>query len=181
MASSFDHHFDRRRARRGFTLTEILVALGLFMIGSVGVLAVFGAGAMSARDAVDTVDAATLLDSVLEDIRATFHDEPKYHPADSEIEGIPDLLLQANGGEMPARAMDIVLPSGWPGHAEIDSVRSTPRLAKRMTYSIFFEALPNTLDPATGRPTCVMAHVTVYWLRASSVFSRTGSIVLTLP
>ena len=177
--SAVRHH----SSSRGFTLTEILVAMGLFMIGAVGVLAVFGAGTMAARDAVDTVDSAALLDSILEDIRATFHDEPKYWVADfpGEIEGVPESLLDANNGELPSRAMDIKLPGGWPGVHEIDAVRSSPRLAKGMTYSIFYEALPNTLDPATGRPTCVMCHVTVYWLRAGRVFSRAGSIVLTLP
>lgn len=54
----------RRRARRGFTLIEILIALVVLFIGIVGIIALFPIGIKSTKESVQDTNAALIAESV---------------------------------------------------------------------------------------------------------------------
>jgi len=60
----------RRGAPHGFSLLEIIVALGIFMIGAASVFALFAAGAGAHRRAVDRANAARAADSIFAELEA---------------------------------------------------------------------------------------------------------------
>lgn len=60
----------RRRARAGFTLLEIIVALGVLAVGATAAFSLLVAGAASGRRAEHEVNAALLAETVLDDVRA---------------------------------------------------------------------------------------------------------------
>lgn len=167
--------------RRGFSLTEVLVAMGLFTVGMVGIIALFGAAGMTARQAIDTTDAAVLLDSVMEDIDAHFlvRYRPENYP--TEIEGYPEALIAANNGSIPDSPGSIAIPPGWPGYSDVQALTGRGSLAEPMTYVVYFEPLPNTADPVTGRPQCVLARVIVFWTRNARSNSLRGEKIILLP
>ncbi len=170
----------------GFTLTEVLVALGLFTIGMVGIVALFGAAGMTARQAMDTTDASVLLDSILEDLDAHF--EARYLPVDynaggseRNVEGYPEALLTANNGAIPENPAQIAIPPGWPGFNDVQALTGRVSLKEPMTYTIYFEPLPNTVGPNSATPQCVLAHVTVYWTRNGKTLRLDAEKVILLP
>lgn len=61
------------RARRGFTLVEVMVALGVLAVGIGGVLAMFAAAASTHRRALNETITAIIADSVLAEQRARFN------------------------------------------------------------------------------------------------------------
>ncbi len=71
------------RARSGFTLIEILVALGIFVVGMISIVGLLVAGTGAHRDALVETDVTFLVDSIL-----------------AEIEGAPDFVY---GGPLQNR------------------------------------------------------------------------------
>ena len=61
------------RGRGGFTLVEILVALGVLTLGIGGVLAIFTAAAATHRQALDETVTSIIADSVIAEQRAAFN------------------------------------------------------------------------------------------------------------
>ncbi len=61
------------RAARGFSLIEVLVAMGVLVVGIVGVLALFAAAADAHRRALEETTAAIIADSVIAEQRAAFN------------------------------------------------------------------------------------------------------------
>jgi len=79
----------RRAARGGFTLLEVIVALGIFAIGATAAFALLVAASAAGRRAEHQVDAALIAETVLNDIRADMSiqlddlaDYPRADPAD---------------------------------------------------------------------------------------------------
>lgn len=60
----------RRVGQRGFSLLEIIVALGIFMVGAASVFALFAAGAGAHKRAVDRANAARAADSIFAELEA---------------------------------------------------------------------------------------------------------------
>ncbi len=54
----------------GFTLVEVLVAVGIFMLGMLGILALYGSAARSGRLAADETNAALLAQTVVAELRS---------------------------------------------------------------------------------------------------------------
>jgi len=54
----------------GFTLTEVLVAMGLLAIGMAGILSLFSAAVTLQREATERMDVALLLPGVMGEVRA---------------------------------------------------------------------------------------------------------------
>lgn len=84
-----------QRARRGFTLIEILMALSILLLGVVGVYAIFAVGLVNHKRAVDNTTAAVMAGSIFDDIAANY--DTYYF--DRNRNGRPDLSedLNANG------------------------------------------------------------------------------------
>lgn len=59
----------RRRRNQGFTLLEIIVALGVLAIGATAAFSLFVAGAASGRRAEHEVNAALIAETVIDDLR----------------------------------------------------------------------------------------------------------------
>jgi len=59
-----------KRADSGFTLTEVLVAMGLLAIGMAGVLSLFSAAVTLQRESATRMDVALLLPGVMAEVRA---------------------------------------------------------------------------------------------------------------
>lgn len=59
----------RRTRRQGFTLLEIIVALGVLAIGATAAFSLFVAGAASGRRAEHEVNAALIAETVIDDLR----------------------------------------------------------------------------------------------------------------
>lgn len=78
------------RDRCGFTLVEILIAVAIFSLGMMGILAVFGAATESHRRAVDGAEAAMIASSVASEARARFRGAGSLVPViDAKVEGKP--------------------------------------------------------------------------------------------
>ena len=58
------------RDQEGFTLVEVLVAVCIFMLGILGVIALFGSAAKSGRQAADETNAALLAQTVVAELRS---------------------------------------------------------------------------------------------------------------
>lgn len=170
---------------RGFTLVEILVALGVFALGITGVFALFGTATFTAQQAFDTTEAEALLDSVCAELEMI---PQRYRPEDlMRPESRPEALLRANGGEIDAnRPQDIALPVNWPGaveRREAREVSGSPRRPAdsrtgRMTYDIVITPLTATVDPASGLPQCSIATVTICWQRVGRAISLEREVVV---
>jgi prepilin-type N-terminal cleavage/methylation domain-containing protein len=61
-------------ARRGFTLVEVLIAVGVFTVAFGGVFAVLAAGAESRRRAEDGTEASLIATSLVAEARARFRE-----------------------------------------------------------------------------------------------------------
>jgi len=79
--------------RRGFTLTEIILAFSVLLAGTVGIYALFAVGIVSHKRAVDRTDAALLAGSIFDDIAANY--DVFYY--DDNNNGRPDLSEDRNG------------------------------------------------------------------------------------
>ena len=58
------------RGAGGFTLTEVLVAMGLLAIGMTGILSLYGAAITLQRESTERMDVALLLPGVMEEVRS---------------------------------------------------------------------------------------------------------------
>ncbi|MCC6464558.1 MAG: prepilin-type N-terminal cleavage/methylation domain-containing protein [Planctomycetes bacterium] len=85
------------RRNRGFTLLEIMIAFSILLAGVVGVYAVFAAGLVAHKRAVDNTTAAVLAGSLFDDIAANY--DVWYY--DRDHDGTPDLGEDGNNNGTP--------------------------------------------------------------------------------
>lgn len=170
---------------KGFTLIEIMVAMFVLTVGMLGVLALFLAGSAMGQDAVDMTEAATLLDSLLSDIAANY--QVKYALPSGYTRGYPKAYLDANNGKVPENPFAARIPEGWagtagdanhPGFSNSTNRNQTGLLRNGVTYVIYYVPLPNTRHFYTNEIQCVLAEVTIYWLRQGQVFELDGEQVV---
>lgn len=69
-----------QRARRGFTLLEVIIAVGIFAAAFAGVFAVLAAGAESRRRAEDGTEAAVIATGLVAEARARFRQSGSLRP-----------------------------------------------------------------------------------------------------
>jgi len=72
MIRNHAHRVSPRTARAGFTLTEVVLALGIIAIAFVGVLGLLPAGLQASRQAADS----TVVGAVLEDVHNRLQGQP---------------------------------------------------------------------------------------------------------
>lgn len=138
-----------RNRQRGLTLTEILVAMAIFMIGSVGIMALFAAAGQRSAQAEDRLQAALLLDSVCDDLDVAYN--TRYALPRQQQAGHPQAYLTANGGVAPPNPLVAITPADWPQPPSV-----------RYNYTIYLEPLPNA-------PGAVLATVTIYYGRGGNM------------
>lgn len=95
-----------RRRERGFTLIEILVAIGILAVGITAVLFLFAMGARSHRRATLRTQAALLAEAVVNRLQAEF-------PEAAE----PENLVNASDPDFPGFTYDVTF-SRLPDNAE---------------------------------------------------------------
>jgi Tfp pilus assembly protein PilV len=76
------------RSRRGFSLLEVVVAMGVLAMGIGGVMALFVAAAAAHQQAVTETTAAVIADSVIAEQRAAF-DRNRYGAGPVEVREQP--------------------------------------------------------------------------------------------
>lgn len=81
-----------RRAHKGFTLIEILMAMTILLVGCVSVYAVFAVGLVSHKRAIDNATAGVLASSLFDDIAANY--DAFYY--DRNFNGRPDMSEDRN-------------------------------------------------------------------------------------
>lgn len=79
--------------RRGFTLIEVMVALGVLVIGVTGILAIFAAAASTHRRALEETTAAIIAGSVIAEQRAAFVRNKFGEPVAIKEEPVPGYEL----------------------------------------------------------------------------------------
>jgi prepilin-type N-terminal cleavage/methylation domain-containing protein len=79
--------------RAGFTLVEVLVALGVLAVGIGGVMALFAGAAGTHRRAVEETAAAIIADTVIAEQRALFSRRPGSEPAVQDRVPVPGYEL----------------------------------------------------------------------------------------
>ncbi len=86
----------RRKAQRGFTLVEIIIAITLLVVGVLGVATMFGTGYKNVGDSARTTMAVTAARQMLEDIRLVpFTDLPKLDKFRTDtLKSLPDSGIQ---------------------------------------------------------------------------------------
>lgn len=99
-----------RRARRGFTLVEVIIALVILGIGLVGVIQLFPMGLRSSARAENSTRAAILAQQIMEGLKADSHDLPII-PGDPNLYPIPGNGFDDDGradlrNNHPANAVD---------------------------------------------------------------------------
>lgn len=111
-ASQIDANADRPYnfvMRQGFTLTEVLIAMGILAIGAVAALSLFAAGAATQKRAIDRAKSAFLAEQVIAQV-------------DAQLAGDVDLgTLAVEGASLedhPGYTYDVALmdldaESGW--------------------------------------------------------------------
>ena len=175
-------HGGAARPIRGFSLVEILVALGIFSLGIAGILALFGTATFIAHESIDTVKVHHLVEEISTELQTSFS---RYAPISypRSLYGYPERWLEANNDAVPAQANQIRVPWNWPGGP--DRPPENPQddlfVIPELPYAIYFTPLTNTIDPNSGRPKCVLATITVYWTRAGSTYTFETKRVILLP
>jgi prepilin-type N-terminal cleavage/methylation domain-containing protein len=82
------------RARAGFTLIEILLAIGILAVGITSVLVLFTMGARSHRRAIDHTRAALLAEAIVNDLQVN-------PPGDGDNDGNLDPIGHSTRAEFP--------------------------------------------------------------------------------
>ncbi|MHC4914766.1 MAG: type IV pilus modification PilV family protein [Planctomycetota bacterium] len=80
-------------ARRGFTLIEVLVALGILALGIGGAMAMFVAASATHRRALDDTAAAIIAETVIAEQRAAFNRSHSEDPVPLKRAAVPGYEL----------------------------------------------------------------------------------------
>ncbi|MFP4055732.1 MAG: prepilin-type N-terminal cleavage/methylation domain-containing protein [Candidatus Brocadiia bacterium] len=96
------------RGRRGFTLIEILLAIGILAVGITAVLFLFTMGVRSHRRAIDRSRAAMLADTVLNQIKAELRADLPAHYHEDDEQNLE--LVDPETGEPVSRATHADFP-----------------------------------------------------------------------
>ena len=104
--------------RRGFTLIEILLAIGILAVGITAVLFLFAMGARSHRRAIDRTRSAILAETVINQIKATL--------ADTVPANIPP-IAGATHADFPEFAYDVTFSQLYPPETAFYKVRVVVR------------------------------------------------------
>jgi prepilin-type N-terminal cleavage/methylation domain-containing protein len=127
-----------RRANRGFTILEILVATAILVIGLVGVLALFPAGIYVGKEVVETSTSITLARSVADAIRSSFRTNLRQETKVRDANTYHYFVLTHDGvspapsdrrREQPTDDYYILLPMNVPGRPVQASQGKSPRQA----------------------------------------------------
>ncbi len=173
------------RKNVGFTLLEIMVAMMILTLGMVGVLGMLLTSSGIGQQSIDTTEASLLMDAVLTDLAVNY--SLKYYLAQGETSGYPLEYLKANDGAIPDNPFYAKIPDGWagtsgdinfPGTEDNRIGTNTGLLKNGYTYTIYYVPLPNTQNFITKNPQCMLAEVTVYWIRQGRVFEMTGEQII---
>jgi prepilin-type N-terminal cleavage/methylation domain-containing protein len=98
------------RDARGFTLTEVLIALAVGLIAMVGVIAVFASGVRSRRRAVDGMEAAVIAESLVAEARSVFTDRGTPVPAkDRKWPGKPRYTCDVDYVQLDAAGDELLM------------------------------------------------------------------------
>ncbi len=97
------------RARRGFTLIEVLVALGILALGIGGVMAIFVAASATHRRALDETTAAIIAETVIAEQRAAFNRSHSDDPVPLDHAPVPGYELYRVSVRPVALARDPLL------------------------------------------------------------------------
>jgi prepilin-type N-terminal cleavage/methylation domain-containing protein len=109
---------NRIRRQSGFTLMEILLAIGILAVGITSVLFLFTMGARSHRRAVDRTRSALLAETVINQLRADFAEGlPDYYVED---EGDIQAIHTASHADFPEFTYDVVFEKLYPGDTRGD-------------------------------------------------------------
>ena len=114
--------------RSGFTLIEILLAIGILAIGITAVLFLFTMGARSHRRAVDRTRSSLLAETVINQIRADLAESlPERYEEDADHNIQP--ITNANHADFPEFTYSIAFDKLYPGDPRGDfyKVRVTIR------------------------------------------------------
>ena len=119
-----------QRARRGFTLIEVIIALGIFAAAFAGVFAVLAAGAESLRRAQDGTEAAVIATGLVAEARARFRRSGSL----KDVEGaewptnprytfdLRYIQLDRYGDELHMRVLVYWLRRGSRRHVDFDTI-----------------------------------------------------------
>ena len=114
------------RRRRGFTIVEILVALAVFVIGVVSILALFSIAMRAHKKGVDQTRAGIMANSLLDDLRQAIKDPefPMENISDQTMDGFPTIYKYdvtftpfedpTPDDGVPAREVKVVITIKWP-------------------------------------------------------------------
>ena len=115
------HSFRRRRAAAGgFTLIEILMAIGILVVGLTGVIALYAVAVDAHRATVQQAGAAALAESMLSSITADFiaRDVDPLDDKATFLESFIDLCRKYKAvpkqrGDTPMRPNEAGVPAAW--------------------------------------------------------------------
>lgn len=88
----FWKNWSRRQKNTGFTLVEVLVAMGVLMIGLTSALALIAAAASTHKKSIDQTNAAFIAEAVVASVEQRLHNVNKLDElmaADQQIAGYP--------------------------------------------------------------------------------------------
>lgn len=135
-----------RAGAGGFTLLEVMLALGLLLLGLSTILGLFAFGAALSRSALLASEAAGAVDAVVADLEETFFpmrpDGTADVPEDVEgrpVPGHPGLVYAARAKPNPATLAADGLPVEYRVDVEISWSTRGARRAKRFTTLLLRE------------------------------------------
>ena len=143
------HHHTRAR---GFSLLELIVALGIFMVGAASVFSLFAVGAAAHRRAIDTSNAARAAASIFAELEAKW-------TLVGDLQKRPAKRAKSSGksrgkGRRAAVATDDPYPVPVPNERPPWPVPSFPAYVYEVLYT-----------PVDEDEDAVMATVIIYWQR----------------
>jgi Tfp pilus assembly protein PilE len=101
-----------RRARGGFTIVEVIVAMFILLIGMTSILGLLSFGASLSRTAHLRTNASAAIEEVMSDLQETFFPivngeagEPKKIER-RELHGVPDVVYSATPVQNPDRPLE---------------------------------------------------------------------------
>ena len=133
-------------SRRGLSLMEVLFAIGVLMVGILGIAAVLPVGTKNAASALRTDASTSSVENQVSNALARFGGRPE-----SVVIPVPSQNGFAGTGSNPN--VGVLLGGLWQNNAALDPVRPTAQQQRYNTASTLIarNAFPN-IDPATGLP-----------------------------